>query len=110
MVGLNVVKRVKGPSVVVGVSIVDVLEDGQLMNASFELIYKRLLVDAVLVKALEAVQFDDIVVAEELLELLILVAEGAGLTEHTVLVVVEWPALRRSVLLFILLLNSFYVV
>jgi len=44
--------------------------------------------------------------SEQLLELLILVSESAQTTKLTVFVIVEWSALRNSVLLFLGLLNS----
>ena len=87
----------------------DVFEDWQLVDSSLKLVYEGLLVVTVFVKAFEAVQFDDVVMSEELRELLVFVPEGAAASKHTVFVVVKRSALRSPVLFFFgLLLNNFF--
>ena len=46
----------------------DLLEYRQLVHTGFELIHEVLLVNTVLIEALKAVQFDHIVMSEQLLE------------------------------------------
>ena len=41
----------------------DLFEDGQFMNARIEVIYERMLINAILEEAFKAVQFHDIIVA-----------------------------------------------
>ena len=77
----------------------DLLEDRQLVNTGLEFVHERMLVNTVLVQALEAVQFHHIIMSEQLLEFFVLVTEHAHLTELTVFTIVEGPALGRSGLL-----------
>ena len=71
----------------------DLLEYRQLVHTGFELIHEVLLVNTVLIEALKAVQFDHIVMSEQLLEFFVLVAEHAHAPELTVFTIVEGPAL-----------------
>ena len=77
----------------------DLLEDRQLVNTGLELVHERMLVNAVLVQALKAVQFHHIEMSKQLREFFVLVTEHAHLTELTVFTIVEGPALGGSGLL-----------
>ena len=84
-----------GLLVILGGGVMDLLEDRQLANTGFELVHEGMLVNAVLIQALEAVQLHHIVMSEQLLEFFVLVTEHASATERTVFTIVEGPALGR---------------
>jgi len=88
----------------------DLLKDWKLVDTCIIFVDKRLLVHAVFEQTLQTVQFDDVVMSEELRELLILMSEGTGAAVMAVFVIVERSALGSSILfLFCLLLNRSFV-
>ena len=88
----------------------DLLKHWELVDPRFEFIYKLFLVQAVLEQAFEAVEFDDIVVSEQLLELFVFVPESAHAPEVAVLTVVERATFSLLRGLVWLLLNHWMVV
>lgn len=85
--------------------VVDLLEDRELLHTSLELIHERMLVNTVLIEALQTVQFHNIVMSEELLELFVLMSEHAHASKLTVFTIVEGSALGCSSIVVLLLLD-----